>query len=192
LFDVLSKNSKFEIRNSKFPADFGGRVLILGIGNILLRDEGIGVHVVNQLQKYNLPDNVEVIDGGTAALDILLSQKGLHKLVVIDAIKAGNKPGAIYKTRLNEWSKRGLGYLAPQFIAGFSAGQSQISLHQFGLFDALAVVEKMDRLPVEVVVIGVEPGEVSSGLQLTEKVAQSIPKVIEQVLEEIQDVIHRK
>jgi len=175
-----------------FDVQIENRVLILGIGNILLKDEGVGIHVVQELRKYELPDNVEVIDGGTAALDILLSQKGLHKLVVIDAIKAGNKPGAIYKTRLNEWSKRGLGYLAPQFIAGFSAGQSQITLHQFGLLDALAIAEKLGLLPEEIVVIGVEPGEVSSGLQLTEKVAQSIPKVIEQVLEEIQDVIHRK
>ena len=158
------------------------RILILGIGNILMKDEGIGVHIVHQLQEQDLPDNVEVIDGGTAGLDILLSQEGLYKLVVIDAIKAGNKPGTIYKTKC----------LAPQFIAGFSAGQSQISLHQLGLLDALAVAEKLNRAPEEVTIIGVEPEEIHLGLELSEPAKRSIPKVIEQVLEEIQDVIHRK
>ena len=156
------------------------RVLILGVGNILLRDEGIGVHIVNQLQKYDLPSNVEVIDGGTAGLDILLLQEGSYKLVVIDAIRNNKEPGTIYKTK----------YLAPQFIAGFSAGQSQVSLHQFGLVESLAAAEKMNCAPEEIVVIGVEPGEVNLGLELTEEVARSIPKVIEQVLEEIQDAIH--
>ena len=77
-----------------------GRVLVLGLGNVLLKDEGVGVHVAGQLQKQVLPCNVEVIDGGTAGLDVLLSQQGLDKLVVIDAMRAGKKPGTIYKTRL--------------------------------------------------------------------------------------------
>jgi len=158
------------------------RVLILGIGNILLRDEGVGVHVVHELQNRDLPDDVEVIDGGTAGLDILLSQEGLYKLVVIDAIRAGKEPGTIYKTKC----------LAPQFIAGFSAGQSQISLHQLSLLDALSACEKLNCAPKEVTIIGVEPGQICLGLELSELAKRSIPEVIRQVLEEIQDVIHRE
>ena len=77
-----------------------GRVLVLGLGNILLRDEGAGVHAAQELQKQSLPGNVEVIDGGTAGLEILLSQQCPYKLLVIDATKAGNEPGTIYKIRL--------------------------------------------------------------------------------------------
>jgi hydrogenase maturation protease len=168
LFDV-----QMETENSLTAVQH--RVLILGVGNILLRDEGIGVHVAQQLSKYDLPDNVEVIDGGTAGLDILLSQEGLYKLVVVDAVRAGKKSGTVYKTK----------YLAPRFVRGFPVGQSKISLHQFNLLDALAVAEKMGCLPEEVVIIGVEPGEVDLGLELTEKVARSVPEVIEKVLEEI-------
>jgi len=157
------------------------RVLILGIGNILLKDEGVGVHVAQQLYKYDLPDNVEVTDGGTTALDILLSQESLHKLVVIDAIRAGKKPGTIVKLKI-----RNLKFEIPV------DGQSQLSLHQLDLLDAIAVAKKMDTLPEEIVVIGVEPAEIDLGLELTDKVAQSIPQVIEQVLEEIGDVIHRE
>jgi hydrogenase maturation protease len=151
------------------------RVLILGVGNILLKDEGIGVHVAQQLSKYNLPDNVEVIDGGTSGLDVLLSEEGSYKLVVIDAIRFSKKPGTVYKTK----------YLAPRPVRVFPVGQSQISLHQLGLIDALVAAEKMGCLPEEIVIVGVEPGEVDLGLELTEKVAQSISEVIEKVLEEI-------
>lgn len=175
------------------------RVLILGIGNILLKDEGFGVHVAHELQKHNLPGNVEVVDGGTAGLDILLSQEGLYKLVVIDAIRDGNEPGTIYKTRLNVWHPQvqlGDGSTAIAKTFGFDAAtqdeQSWISLHQLSLIDALVAAEKMNCLPEEIVVIGVEPAEISLGLELSEPVMQSIPKVIEQVLEEIQDVIHRE
>jgi hydrogenase maturation protease len=151
------------------------RVLIIGVGNILLRDEGIGVHVAQQLSKYDLPDNVEVIDGGTSGLDVLLSEEGSYKLVVIDAIRTGKKPGTVYKTK----------YLAPRFIWGVPVGQSKISLHQLSLIDALVAAEKMGCLPEEIVIIGVEPAEVDLGLELTEKVARSVPEVIKKVLEEI-------
>jgi len=182
LFDVQIKKGDSLTATQHRASSIEHRVLILGIGNILLKDEGIGVHVAHELQKYALPSNVEIIDGGTAGLDILLSQEGLYKLVVIDAIRAGNKPGTIYKTKS----------LAPQFIAGFSAGQSQVSLHQFSLVDALTAAEKMNCAPDEIVIIGIEPSEINLGLELSEPAKQSIPEVIEQVLEEIQDVIHRK
>ena len=158
------------------------RVLILGIGNILLKDEGVGVHVVHELQNQDLPDGVEVIDGGTAGLDILLSQEGLYKLVVIDAIRTGKEPGTVYKTR----------YSRSSTSIEYPASSIQISLHQVGLLDALDATEKMNCAPKEVTIIGVEPGQISLGLELTEPVKRSVPEVIEQVLEEIQDVIYRE
>lgn len=158
--------------------------MILGLGNILLKDEGIGVHIAGRLQKPALPCNVEVIDGGTAGLDILLSQKDLYKLVVIDAVRAGKEPGTIYKARLKGQET---GELTRILARGKDA---KISLHQVGLIDALAVAEKMNRAPEEIVIIGIEPGEVNCGLELTKPVKRSIPDVIKKVLEEIEDVIH--
>ncbi|MHC4157557.1 MAG: HyaD/HybD family hydrogenase maturation endopeptidase [Planctomycetota bacterium] len=160
------------------------RILILGLGNILLKDEGIGVHVVGELQEQNLAGNVEVIDGGTAGLDILLLQEGLDKLVVIDALKAGGKPGTIYraqfsgKDRLTEVFSREEG--------------SKISLHQIGLLDALAAARRMNCAPKEIVVIGVEPGEVDYGLELTDEIKQRVPEIVNVVLKEIKDDIHRE
>ena len=162
------------------------RVLVVGVGNLLLKDEGIGVHVAEKLQKHNLPGNVEVIDGGTAGIDILLSQAGLDKLVVIDAIRFGKKPGTIYKLRFKGKEENKLARLfGPD-------SRAEISLHQLGLIDALAAAEKLNCLPKEIVIIGIEPNQISPGLELTEQVKQKIPKIVNVVLEEIKDAVHTR
>ena len=160
------------------------RVLVLGLGNILLKDEGIGVHVVTELQKRHLPGNVQVIDGGTAGVDVLLSQEGGYKLVVIDAMKAGKEPGTIYR---NRFKANEIGRLAGIFN---EKTQSKISLHQVGLIDALLVAEKTICAPDEITIIGVEPDETDEGLEPTGKVRQRIPEIINTVLEEIKDAVH--
>lgn len=169
-------------RNSKDA----GRVLVLGLGNILLKDEGIGVHVVGELQKQNLPANVEIIDGGTASLDILLSQEGPYKLVVIDAMKAGKEPGTIYRTRLKADE---IDRLAEIFS---EKKQSRISLHQVGLIDALLVAEKTGCALDEIVILGIEPKEIDSGLELSRQVKQKIPEIINTILEEIRDAVYTR
>ena len=162
------------------------RVLILGLGNVLLKDEGIGVHIAAELQKLALPHYVEVIDGGTGSLDILLSQEGLYKLVVIDALRAGKKPGTIYKLRFKGKEKNKLARVfGPD-------SRAEISLHQLGLIDALAAAEKLNCLPKEIVIIGIEPNQISPGLELTEQVKQKIPKIVNAVLEEIKDAVHTR
>jgi len=162
------------------------RILIVGLGNILLKDEGIGVHIAKELQKQNLPGNVEVIDGGTAGLDVLLSAIDVDKLVIIDAFRAGKKPGNIYKISLNNKQKDRLIQIFSQETI------SKISLHQVGLLDALSIAEKINIAPEEIVIIGVEPAEIDCGLELTEPVMRKVPQIISKVLEEIKDAIHTK
>ena len=73
------------------------RILVLGIGNILLSDEGVGVHVINRLQEtFAIPDGIEIIDGGTMGLDLMPYFEGKTDVVVVDAICSdGEKPGTI-------------------------------------------------------------------------------------------------
>lgn len=156
-----------------------GLVLVVGLGNMLLKDEGVGVHVAERLMQLVLPDNVEIVDGGTAGLDILLMHEGVAKLVVIDAMRTGAKPGTVYKARFKAGEREKLAMIFGQ------SPESKISLHQAGLIDALAAAEKLDRAPAETVIIGVEPGEWDCGLELTEPVKKIIPKIIKKVLEEI-------
>lgn len=160
------------------------KILVLGLGNILLGDEGIGVHVAQELQSKRLPYDVEVIDGGTAGLDVLLLAQGVEKLVVIDALRAGKEAGTIYKAqfKIEECDK---------LERIFSSG-NKISLHQAGLIDALAAVRKMDYAPKEIVVIGVEPETMDCGLELSDKLKHKLAEVIDTVLREIEDAVHRK
>jgi len=162
------------------------QVLVLGLGNILLRDEGVGVHVVRHLAEHNLPDNVEVIDAGTAALDLLLTRRRPYKPIVIDATRAGQKTGTVYKMRLGaneipDWARRLRHEESPA-----------ISLHGLGLVDALLAAEKLGCAPAELVIIGVEPQKIDYGLRLTDKIRQQIPQIIQTVLEEIKDAVHAR
>ncbi len=162
------------------------RVLVLGLGNILLKDEGVGVHIAEQLAEQDLPDNVEVIDGGTSALDILLLQKGLYKLIIVDAVRAGKEPGTIYKAHWRTDQPAKLKTVCPL------EEHSRISLHQVGLLDALALVERIGCAPKEVILIGVEPKEIAPDLELTEEIKQRVPAIIDTVLQEIKNALYRE
>ena len=160
------------------------RVLILGVGNILLKDEGIGVHVIRELQKRDLPNYVRLVDAGTAGLDVLLTAERACKLILIDALRAKGRPGTIYKLQLEPEQK-------DELIRIFGGKEtSRLSLHQVGLVEALIIAEKMQCAPKEIVVIGVEPEEVKYGLELTNSVKRKIPKILNTVLEEIEDAVH--
>jgi len=76
---------------------------VIGVGNVLCQDEGIGIHLVQALQSCTLPPGVEVIDAGTALLDVLLDTAGCHKIVILDAVSAGGEPGDIYRVPLEKF-----------------------------------------------------------------------------------------
>jgi hydrogenase maturation protease len=145
-------------------------ILILGIGNILLKDEGVGVHVVRKLKEMSLPENVEVLDGGTAGLDLADFIAGRKKLIVIDAVNAGEKPGTIY--RLTEEN------LNIKFKA-------IMSFHEIDFLDALYMSIVMDEKPEEIVVIGIEPKDMSDGTELSPEIEERIPDIIKIVMKEL-------
>ena len=147
------------------------RVIVLGMGNLLLKDEGIGVHVANALQGNPTPDNVslEVIDGGTLP-DAVLSLGTADKLIVVDAVQTGGEAGAIYRFR-------------PEDI---DLDEVTItSLHQISLLENLWLMERFGDGPKDVVIIGVEPEDISLGLELSGKLKQRIPQIVTIVIEEI-------
>ena len=145
--------------------------MIVGVGNVLLKDEGIGVHVVRALQEMSLASpggEVEVVDGGTSpsALD---SAEGANKLIIVDAARGGREPGTVYR-----------------FAADGVLGEPKLltSLHDLGLLDSLRMMESAGRAPGETVIIGVEPAEVDWGLELTPTLAGKLPDVVRLVVEE--------
>ena len=185
LFDMQTE-TRITLTTKKKKPRKEKRVLVLGVGNILLKDEGIGVHVVREMQKRDLPDYVRLVDAGTAGLDILLSAEKACKLILIDALRAGGRAGTIYRLRLEAEQK-------DELIKIFGGKEtSRMSLHQVGLVEALSIAEKMQCAPKEIVVIGVEPEEVNYGLELTNSVRRKILKIINTVLEEIEDAVHER
>jgi len=143
------------------------RVAIVGLGNLLLRVEGVGVQAVYLLQKRGLPLGVEVIDGGTAVLELLELFQGAKRIVVIDALRGGQPPGTIYR-------------LVPQDLR-FREGT--LSLHQVGLLETLRMAELLGGHG-QVVIIGVEPKEIGWGMDLSPEVAAQLPRLAELALSE--------
>ena len=146
------------------------KIVILGVGNILLGDEGVGVHIVEEIEKIGLPENVEVIDGGTASIDILISMKDVDKLIIIDALEGGEKPGTVYR-------------LHPEDL--FASLDSYVSLHQINVLEGLSLARKTGNAPQETVIIGIEPEKTDWGLGISPEIDKKIPDILNIVLEEV-------
>jgi len=146
-----------------------GKRVILGVGNILLKDEGLGVHVVKMMESMELPEGVELVDGGTLGFDLLGLFEESEKIVIVDALKGGHEPGTIYK-------------VTPEELKGDL--NRALSLHQVGLLEVMEMGKLLGFQP-QVVIIGIEPKEIDWGMELSEEVKAKLPKVISLVLEEI-------
>jgi hydrogenase maturation protease len=144
--------------------------LILGVGNLLLTDEGIGIHVVQRiLATRTLPDDVNVVDGGTAGLGLLYDLEGVDKLVIIDAVETGHPPGSI--VRLS-------GDQIPVYMS------LKLSPHEITLPDFLAAARLRDLYPKEVVVWGMQPASLEVGVELSPALAARLDELVEHVVQE--------
>jgi hydrogenase maturation protease len=143
------------------------KVLVLGIGNLLLGDEGVGVHVARALQSEELPASAIVLEVGTAFLDALSDIEEASRIIIIDAMKAGHSPGTVYRVPAGKCVK-------PQCIA---------SLHGFDLSRVLFLAGKTSS--PEAVVFGVEPSRIDWGIELSPEIQNIIPTVVEVIKTEI-------
>jgi len=140
---------------------------VLGIGNILLKDEGVGCHVVHALEGIPLPE-VKIIDGGTCP-DVLQLLEDADKLVIVDAVKGGGTPGQIYRFHLEDITLEQKPFL---------------SLHDMGLVDNLMLMQLWRNIG-EAVIIGVEPREINWGLELSPELREKMPQIIDAILSEL-------
>ena len=146
--------------------------LVLGLGNILLGDEGVGVRVVERLlEQYEFPEGVRVMDGGTLGLDLLPFLEDASRLLVLDAVQARKPPGTLVRLEGDE---------IPIFLDA-----SKVSPHQEGLQDLLAVALLKGYLPDEVVFWGAQITSLGVGLDLSEAVAAQVDALIGKVLAEL-------
>jgi len=146
------------------------KVVIIGVGNLLRQDEGVGVHAVRILAGGPCGDSASFVDGGTAVFDALSNWKDIDKLVVIDALKAGRKPGSIARVSLRDVADRD----APA-----------LSVHEHGLLDQLALLKQAGLKVGEIVIYGVEPQDTGWGTELSEPVAECLPMLEAQMAREL-------
>jgi hydrogenase maturation protease len=138
--------------------------LLLGIGNILLKDEGVGVHVVNAMKEgCTFSPEVEIIDGGTLGLDLLPFIEGKEGLLIIDAVNFGKAPGYI-------------GILENEEIP--STMFTRMSVHHIGLADVLFSAELLDIKPAHICLIGIQPQSLDVGLDMTDCIAGKVEELI--------------
>ena len=150
------------------------KTLVLGLGNILLQDEGLGVRAVEQLvARYELPPDVEVLDGGTLGLDLLPRLDGVHTLLLVDAVKSGQPPGALIRLE---------GDAIPAALA------LKMSMHQLGLGDLLAVSTLRGTLPPRVILWGMEPASFDWSLDLSSPVTARLDELVQVVVQELGDL----
>ncbi len=151
------------------------RIVILGIGNILLTDEGVGVRVVEALAaRGGLPPGVELIDGGTCGMEMLEQLENLDALIVVDCVRCGRPPATPVLLKGDD---------VPVFF------RTKLSPHQVSLSDVLASLEFTGRAPRKTVIVGMQPVSMGLGLDLSPEVAARLPELVDLTLAEIAECV---
>jgi hydrogenase maturation protease len=146
-------------------------VLVLGLGNILMSDEGVGVRIVEALDgTHDMPDGVEVLDGGTSGMDLLDMVADRDCLIVADAINADGPAGRVI--RLQDEQIKML-------------FETRFSPHQLGLSDLLAALRLVDRAPGRVIVVGVVPENLRLGMELSPSVIDGRDAALRMIVDEL-------
>lgn len=147
------------------------RIVVLGVGNILLTDEGVGVRVVEALgERYRLPPEVELIDGGTCGMEFLEQLESLDALIVVDCVRCHQPPATPVLLT---------GEQVPVFF------KTKLSPHQVGLCDVLASLELTGRAPRETVIVGMQPVSMELGMELSPEVAARLPELLAMTVAEL-------
>ena len=149
------------------------KIVILGVSNLLLSDEGVGVHVANELVKLELPPGVTVVEGGTDGFRLINVITEADRLIVVDAVKGGGAPGSIYRFDINE---------VQNCPSGFKT-----SVHQIGILEVINLSGLIGKTP-QTTVIGIEPESLEMGMELSPEIKAKIPKIIELIWDELKNL----
>jgi hydrogenase maturation protease len=147
------------------------KTLVLGVGNKLMSDEGVGVHVIERLaEKYKLPAEVQVLDGGTLGLDLLYYLEGIENLLLVDAAETGKEAGMMIRLQDEQ---------VPAFMS------IKISPHQMGVPDMLAAAKLKDVYPKRLVLWGIQPELITLGLDLSPVLASKVELLADKLADEL-------
>ena len=156
-----------------FPAikNENADTLVLGVGNLLMADEGVGIQVIQRLQESaSLPETVQVLDGGTLGMDLLYYLEGTRRLLIIDAVETGCEPGTVIRLENDE---------VPAHLS------AKMSPHQVGIPDMLFAAKLRDLYPEKIVLLGVQPESLEPSLDLSPTVSVLLEPLVQQVITEL-------
>ncbi len=145
------------------------RILVLGIGNILQKDDGIGVHIVNHIAEtgMELPGDVELADGGTAGHDLIPLMQGRDKIIIVDALNVDDRPGSVYRFTPEHLLER----------------KGAFSLHDVGIKEVIASLRILGEVP-EIEIIGIVPEDIGTlDIGISDSVRESIPKAVREIFD---------
>jgi hydrogenase maturation protease len=148
-----------------------GKKLVLGLGNTIMADDGVGPRVIELLKADSrVPADLELLDGGTLGLDLLPYLEGVSLLVIVDAVETGKAAGTMLR-------------LSGEDVP--VAMETKLSPHQMGMKDLLAVARLMGQLPESIVLIGVQPERLEMDTELSPTVHNVLPDLVNMVISEI-------
>lgn len=147
------------------------KILVIGMGNVLMQDEGVGVRAVEELDsRYQIPEGVTVVDGGTTGMELFEPMRRCDCLIVADAVNTGDPYGKLVR-------------IADDAIPAFF--QTKLSNHQLGLSDLLALLKLKGEAPGHIVIIGMVPHGLENQLGLTPEAETGLDSMIEKLVQEL-------
>jgi hydrogenase maturation protease len=152
------------------------RILVLGVGNLLLSDEGVGVHVAQRMMTMDMPPEVRVVEGGTDGFGLVNVITEADRMILIDAVKGGGQPGSIYRFEIED---------CPPYPDIFKT-----SVHQISILEVINLSSLIGTTP-RTTIIGIEPACMEMGMELSPAVAAKVPRVIQMIKEEVEASLGR-
>ena len=149
-------------------------IVVIGVGNILYGDDGVGVHAVNQLRQESFPPNVKIMDAGTAGIDLLYLIEDTDYAIIVDCLDAGDEPGAVYRIPWEE-------------LAGQYPGDQTVSLHDLNLWSVLSLADRLGKIST-VVIFGVQPDNIGFGSDMSAIVSSKLPYLVQSIKKEIANI----
>jgi hydrogenase maturation protease len=147
------------------------RIVILGVGNLLLSDEGIGVHIAQRMMTMDWPPEVQVVEGGTDGFGLVNVIVQADRLILVDAVKGGGQPGSIYRFEIED---------CPPYPDFFKT-----SVHQISILEVINLSSLVGSTP-RTTIIGIEPVCLEMGMELSPSIEQKIPRVIQMIQAEVE------
>lgn len=149
--------------------------MVMGVGNILLSDEGLGVRFLDELAKNTFPDNVELLEGGTAGLELVHLIQDVDFLIIIDALNANAEPGSLFRFQPGDLQ------VIPE--------QYEVSFHQIGIVEVLTMANVLGHAP-QTLIFGIQPKSLEWGLEISPEIEALFPRLSELIIKEIHSIQH--